>query len=120
MPRLGHNTLPRRRAAIGQARTLVERASALWAQGNFRGAEYCFQLVLRDHPHNEVALNGVGNLAVVAKRYDMAIEYHCRAVKAAPKEPALRNDLANAFILAGKPDNALPHLRKALLFSPRM
>jgi len=90
------------------------------ALGELRGAEHYFQEVLREDRRNAVALNGMGNLAVMRRRYDVAIDFHNRAVKAAPKDPALLNDLANSFILAGEPQSALPYLRKAIGRSPQL
>lgn len=98
----------------------LEQARTLLANGDLRGAEFCFQQILREDSRNVLALNGMGNLAVLARRYDIAVDFHRRAVKAAPKDPGLLNDLANSLILAGDPQSALPQLRKALDRSPRL
>ena len=102
------------------SRALLEQATALRTAGDLRGAEHALQIILRQDPDHALALNGLGNLAVAARRLDLAVDYHSRAVKAAPKDPGLRNDLANSHLLAGDPQAALPHLRKALDRSPRL
>jgi len=84
----------------------------------FKEAEYCYQLVLRDDPKNAEALNLMGTLAVEAKRFDVSIELLEKAVKYAPKKPNFRNNLANSYILNGQPELAVPHLRKALARTP--
>ena len=99
---------------------LLKQAKSLQLQGNLRGAESCFRQILRYDPENVSSLNGMGNLAVTARQYDLAINFHRRAVMAAPKDPGLLNDLANSLILAGEPQDALPHLRKALKVLPRL
>lgn len=84
----------------------------------FKEAEYCYQLVLRDDPKNVEALNLMGTLAVEAERFDVSIELLEKAVKYAPKKPKFRNNLANSYILNGQPELAVPHLRKALARTP--
>jgi tetratricopeptide (TPR) repeat protein len=106
--------------ASSRIRDALERARACLVRGELRGAEFCFQQVLLDDPDNADALNGIGNLAIIAQRYDLAVNFHHRAVKSAPKDPGLLNDLANSLILAGQPLKALPHLRKALDRTPRL
>lgn len=85
----------------------------------FREAEYCYQLVLRDYPHQPEALNLMGTLAVHAKRYSLSIELLEKAVKAKPKNAIYRNNLANSYVMADEPAKALPHLRKAISIRPR-
>ena len=113
---------PRPTMAPSPSRThaTLEQARSLLANGDLRGAEFCFQQILREDLRNALALNGMGNLAILARRYDIAVDFHRRAVKAAPKDPGLLNDLANSLILAGDPQSALPQLRKALDRAPRL
>lgn len=99
---------------------LLKQAKSLQLLGDLRGAESCFRQILRYDPENVSSLNGMGNLAVAARQYDLAVSFHRRAVMAAPKDPGLLNDLANSLILAGESQNALPHLRKALKALPRL
>src|SRR5262245_48406553 len=124
MPRGPQNRPPLPRASMAPVASrdgaLSEQARTLRTRGDLRGAEYHFQQVLREDRRNALALNGLGNLAVMGRRYDAAIDLHRRAVKAAPKDPGLLNDLANSLILAGDPQSALPHLRKAIEQAPRL
>ena len=105
---------------LSRARALLEQARSLMARGDVRGAEHFFQQVLRQDRRNPLALNGLGNLAVTAKRYDDAVDFHRRAVKSAPKDPGLLNDFGNSLILAGEPQSAIPHLRKAIERAPQL
>ncbi len=99
---------------------LLDQARAHLRAGDPGAAESCYRQILREDPHDPNALNGLGNLAVKARRYEAAVELHRHAVKAAPKDAGLLTDLANSLILAGEPQSALPHLRKALDRSPRL
>ena len=102
----------------GDIGRLLKRGTEHWRCGEFRQAEFCFQSILRDHPHHGEALNLMGMLALEAQRYDVSVSLLEKAVKSAPSDPNYRNNLANSLIGDGAPDEALRHLRKALSISP--
>lgn len=99
---------------------LLQKGQMHQQGGQFKEAEYCYQLVLREHPENAEALNLMGTLVLEATRYDLSIEFLEKAVKSAPKVPKFRNNLANTYILNDQPELAVPHLRKALAQKPGM
>ncbi len=98
---------------------LIKAGIESHARGELQTAERQFQTVLRDNPRHPEALNRLGILVLEANATDMSIEFLTRAVKAAPKEPNYRNNLANSFIAAHQHLKALPHLRKALALKPK-
>lgn len=97
---------------------LLQKGQAHQQRGQFKEAEHCYQLVLRDDAKNAEALNLLGVLVVEAEQYDMSIELLLKAVKQEPKNAKFRNNLANTYILHDKPELAVPHLRKALGRNP--
>jgi Flp pilus assembly protein TadD len=111
---MGKPSTTRRSALSLEAAKPFEEAMALRARGEWLGAERLLHRALLLAPEHPAILNALGNLAVSTRRYGNAIGFHRRAVSAEPREPGYRNDLANALILAGEPQNAIPHLKKAL------
>jgi tetratricopeptide (TPR) repeat protein len=97
---------------------VLQRGIEFHRQRRFPEAERCYQTVLRDDPGNPDALNLLGTLAVEAGAFEQSIDMLERAVKAQPKNPVFRNNLANSYLLALQPQKALPHLRKAISLSP--
>src|SRR6478735_7374131 len=95
----------------GVAQTLA-RGLAFHRKGRFKEAEYCYQLVLRQFPNHPQALNFLGMLAVEAKRLDEAIRLLSLAVKQAPKDATIRNNLGNVYLLGQQNDKALANFRK--------
>src|SRR5882724_4188983 len=80
----------------------------------FREAEYCYQTVLRSQPKNAMALNLMGTLAIEAGHNAIALDYMEKAVKLEPGNAIFRNNLGNAYNLAGNVERARRHLRKAI------
>jgi len=113
---------PRKRGSFAGSglEPLLQRARDLQHEGCMREAEHCYQLVLREAPAHPDALGGLGVMACLAKRFHLSIGFLERAVRATPKDAALRCNLANSCILAGMPEKALPHLRKALTHNPKL
>jgi hypothetical protein len=97
---------------------LLQKGQAHQKRGQFKEAEHCYQLVLRDDSKNAEALNLLGVLVVEAEQYDMSIELLLKAIKQKPKSAKFRNNLANSYILNDQPELAVPHLRKALARNP--
>jgi tetratricopeptide (TPR) repeat protein len=101
-------------------RELLETARRHLSRRDAKSAAPIFEEIVKLDPGNVPALNALGNLAVAARQFDRAIEFHKRAVKADRRNPALRNDLANSLILAGRPQDALKHLDLALAADPKL
>jgi len=99
---------------------LLQKGQAHQQRGQFKEAEHCYQLVLREDPKNAESLNLLGVLVVEAEQYDMSIELLLKAVKQEPKNAKFRNNLANSYILNDQPELAVPHLRKALARNPAL
>jgi tetratricopeptide (TPR) repeat protein len=97
---------------------LLQKGQAHQQRGEFKEAEHCYQLVLRDDAKNAEALNLLGVLVVEAEQYDMSIKLLLKAIRQKPKSAKFRNNLANSYILNDQPELAVPHLRKALARSP--
>lgn len=113
--------LKRKSAALNEAHLRhLQAGIELQRQHKFAEAEYHYQLVLRDDPHNGDAHNLLGTLAVEAGLLEKSVELLQRAVKLAPKNPMFRNNLANSLCLAEQPEKALPHLRRAISLNPRL
>src|SRR5262245_37995553 len=103
----------------GIAETLA-RGLAFYRQKQFKEAEYCYQFVLRQFPDHPQALNFLGMLAVEAKRLDESIRFLGLAVRHAPKDATIRNNLGNVYLLDGQYDMAASAFRKALVLDPRL
>ncbi len=97
---------------------MIQRGIKLHNQRRFREAEYCYQLVLRGDPANADALNLMGLLAVEADRLPVAIDFLEKAVNRGRKVAIYRNNLGNAYLMSGKPKQAIGHLKKAVSFNP--
>ena len=93
---------------------------AFYRQRKFKEAEYCYQLVLRQFPNHPQALNFLGMLAVEAKRLDESVRLLSLAVKHAPKDATIRNNLGNVYLLDGQHDKAAAAFRKALALDPKL
>ncbi len=116
----GRRLHPGRPQVTPTIRKTLQKGIALQSQGKFREAEHCYQLVLRDNPNRPEAFNLLGLLALEANKPDASIMFLHKAVKASPKDPKYRNNLANSYILDEQPEKALIHLRKALSANPRL
>ena len=103
----------------GIAETLA-RGLVFYRQKRFKEAEYCYQLVLRQFPSHPQALNFLGMLAVEAKRLDESIRLLGLAVKHAPKDATIRNNLGNVYLLDGQYEKAAGAFRKALTLEPKL
>jgi tetratricopeptide (TPR) repeat protein len=99
---------------------MLARGLTFYRQKRFKEAEYCYQLVLRQFPNHPQALNFLGLLAVEAKRLDESIRLLGLAVKHAPKDATIRNNLGNVYLLDDQYDKAAANFRKALALDPRL
>ncbi len=99
---------------------MLARGLAFYRQKRFKEAEYCYQVVLRQFPNHPQALNFLGLLAVEAKRLDEAIRLLGLAVKHAPKDATIRNNLGNVYLLDDQYDMAAVNFRKALALDPKL
>lgn len=101
-----------------QLQPVLQRGITHHNKGQFREAEHCYQIVLRENPNHPEALNLLGNLAQEANRVDLSIDMFEKSVAIKPKDPAYRVNLANSLLLADQSDLALKHVRKALSLKP--
>ncbi len=93
---------------------LVENGIAHQQAGQFREAEHCYQLVLRENGQHPDALHYMGLLAVEADNGQAALDYLGKAVALQPKNAIYQNNLGNAFTYARRPAEGLVHLKKAI------
>ena len=99
---------------------LVKQAAEYFRLGQFSEADRLCARILKHDPRNSGALGIAGQLAQNAGQYDLAIEYLERAVKEAPKEPALRVGLAEAYLAVHETERASKNFRRALSQKPNL
>jgi predicted Ser/Thr protein kinase/cytochrome c-type biogenesis protein CcmH/NrfG len=76
---------------------------ATFNSGKLLEAEKAFQATLALNPNHPAALNGLGQIYLAQRKYDLAETY---LLKAAPQAPAAWYGLARLYLLQGKFDQA--------------
>jgi hypothetical protein len=82
---------------------LGEKASAAAARGDYQTALQCAQQALRMAPQHAVLWSDAAVYAIKLKRWDDAIQYANRALKAKGDSLAIFDALAHAWGLKGTP-----------------
>ena len=85
------------------------QAVALEQAGRLVEARWAYQGLLGLDASNVGALVGLGRIALQSENPRSARPYFEKAVKIQPKSAELRNQLANALLRLGRPDNAEAH-----------
>ena len=93
---------------------LLQQGMGLQREGQFLEAEHCYQTVLVNAPDMPEANNLMGTIAIEAKDHGVAVEYFDKAIKASPRDPMIRHNMASALISLNDYHDAIPHLRRAL------
>jgi Tfp pilus assembly protein PilF len=93
----------------------VLQGRALAEVGLTEDAERVLAQVVRRHPSNVDASNGLGILYMDDRRIDEAISRFRQAARAAPKNAAVHNNLGFALMSAGRHAEAVEVLRSALI-----
>ncbi len=86
--------------------------------GETEAAAREFRSALAVYPAHASALGGLGSVAVREKRYDDAVSLYRQVVHARPDDVVSRNNLADALLQAGRPEEARIEIAKALLEDP--
>jgi cytochrome c-type biogenesis protein CcmH/NrfG len=73
---------------------------------------------LKDDPGNADLLNQVANIYRATHQFKEAGEYYQKALKIAPKNVAVRTDLASCLFYEGDMDGALAQLQQSLQYAP--
>lgn len=97
---------------------LLNEGLALHAKGRLLEAEARYQAILRRRPDHADANNGMGNLAIAAKKPDFAIGFFEKAVAARPNDFRFLNNLGNVYMDSSRTEEGLPYLEKALRLRP--
>ena len=112
----------RRKGLLGTGDQLkiLQRGIDLQRAGQLKAAEYQYQLILREDPNHPDALSLMGVLASEAMHNDVAIDYLERALALRPRDVAILNNLANAYIQMEAFKKAVPLLQRALKIEPKL
>lgn len=100
----------------------LELAGLLMAQSEHNEARGLLESIL-SKPGNQdsvlgTALHGLGELAQLERKTEMAIEYYRRALKAEPDRASTHNRLGYALHAQGHLDEAIRHYRRATELAP--
>src|SRR5690348_3860271 len=82
--------------------------------GHLQQAEVLYRQVLSRNPDQPTALHGLGTLARMAGRNDMALKLIGRAAQLAPSVAAYQHSYGEVCLAAGDPTNAAAAFRRAL------
>lgn len=98
--------------------TAESRALALFQQGRLAEAEAAWRAILERKPDDPEALHLLGLILVRSGRSD-GLELLDRSIERAPRNPAFLNNRAQILSEAGRGDEALRDLRRAVMLEPR-
>jgi tetratricopeptide (TPR) repeat protein len=87
-------------------------------QGKLAGAERCLRDVLAEHPDHQATVKRFVNLMNRQKKPQEIVTVLEAAVAARPFDPVRRSLLSQYYAAAGRTDDALAELRKALELQP--
>jgi len=97
-----------------------QRAWRLLDSGNFPDAQKLFLEILTRDANHPRALHGIGRLALIGGKHDIAADALARCVRADPKEPEAHFHLAIAQQALGRIDDAIRSLRAAITLQPNV
>jgi len=95
-------------------RGALDRAQALHLEGRLSEAEAHYRNVLERQPDAVEAIRGLGVLAYQHGRVDEAVALFARGVTIRPEAADFHANLAESLRIAGRPDRAAEHVRRAL------
>ncbi len=103
---------------MNQSTQALQQAAILWQQGRHDAAIQAFEQVLRDEPHNFLALNNLAAIYAKRQQFTAAEQLYLRACKYHPKrnEPFLA--LATIYGQHHRPQDAIRQLEHALKNKP--
>jgi len=98
---------------------VYEKATAAIRAENFPEAEQILQQILREHPHEVLALSLMGVTLDAQKRFDEAEDYYQRAVNLNPRSASVLNNLGNHYLQRGELPKARAAYLRVLAVNPR-
>ena len=98
----------------------VHLAKSLQVRGRVAEAEALYREVLRDEPETALALEGLGVLVFQQGRAAEAAELFGRGAALCPLSARFHANLGEALRSTDRPDQALPHLRRATELDPTL
>jgi tetratricopeptide (TPR) repeat protein len=94
---------------LGNAYRLLERKDDALAQ---------YRLTLKTDPDHLEAHNNIGVIFWTLKQYDLAEKSFKKAVSLGTDNFEIHNNLASIYMVLKKPKQAIPHLRRMIVFQP--
>jgi Flp pilus assembly protein TadD len=96
----------------------LREGAALHQRGDLPGAESCFREVLDAEPEQIDALNFLGMVLALQKRYGEAVKAMQKAISVKPGDPLLLGNLGGLLNEANDPLTAIGYLREAIRLKP--
>jgi tetratricopeptide (TPR) repeat protein len=87
------------------------KGDILLSQNDYSGAVVAYRIVLVEQPGDIPIYIKIGDAHRLGRQYLLAVEFYKNALGKDPSHPEARLGLAKAYILLGKPDNALKQLK---------
>lgn len=106
------------KAMIENLNTKMNEAGRAFQQGAHELAEKLYREVLQVVPRHALALYGLGEVARLSGRLELAIRSLQRAVASFDRSPLYWNSLGSALAAAGRDDEALLAYRQAIQVDP--
>jgi tetratricopeptide (TPR) repeat protein len=96
------------------------RAFALQAQGDLRGAEDIYRVILKQYPKHFQTLSNLGTVLLLGERLDEAVRVLRKALNQEPGSAATHAQLARALGLLDRHEEALERARRAIALNPEL
>lgn len=103
---------------IAEIKSLLGEAYELIQINQFNAAEKKLHLLLRETPRNLIALQMLGNVYFIQKKYNEAEETFRTLTNIDPTRSINFNNLGQTLAMQGKYNEAVQELRKAINLSP--
>ena len=110
--------LPTPAAAGTKAQIQIEQAKVAFSDKDYAGALALLNGALAEEPNNGEALQYAGLCELGLGKTDEAVQYLQKAAAAMPKDPGVRENLAQALLTAKQFDAALAAADEALAIDP--
>lgn len=107
-------------AEIAEIKALLGEAYTLYINNDFNAAEKRVHLLLRKAPRNLTALQLLGNIFFMQKKYDDAEKTFRTIIRIDSPRSINYNNLGQALAMQGKYFEAIPELKKAASLDPLM
>lgn len=95
-----------------------EKAQKLHSEGKLPDAIQCYEAILKEAPHNSLALKNLGLAYAQSGEMRQAIHYLNKAIEQNPEDASQHNNLANAYRKVHETEKAIDHYQKALQIVP--